>query len=102
MGFGEFAKFETLLYAFQAIVMAGENAVDVVDVSLSCCKMTANDVHFAFHFEHVLTHLAHVEVNARRIRNIAKTAWVMAKREGRLIRFDDIKQVMRITEGLDI
>jgi len=46
--------------------------------------------------------LANVEVNGRRIRNIAKTAWVMAKREGRLIRFDDIKQVLRITEGLMI
>ncbi|KAJ9134155.1 26S protease regulatory subunit 4-like protein 1 [Pleurostoma richardsiae] len=46
--------------------------------------------------------LAAVEVNGRRIRNIIKTARIMAKRERRGICFDDIRRVMKITEGLAI
>ncbi|OLN97046.1 26S protease regulatory subunit 4-like protein 1 [Colletotrichum chlorophyti] len=46
--------------------------------------------------------LSKIEVNGRRIRNIVKTSGIMAKRDGRRIRFDDVKKVMRITEGLAI
>lgn len=49
-----------------------------------------------------LDRLAQMDVNGRRIRNIVKTAKIMAKRANRGLRFDDIKHVMRITEGLDI
>ena len=49
-----------------------------------------------------LDKLADIDVNGRRIRNITKTARIMAKRAGRGICYTDIKQVMRITEGVDI
>ncbi|KAM0271901.1 hypothetical protein ACHAQH_008925 [Verticillium albo-atrum] len=46
--------------------------------------------------------LANIDVNGRRIRNIVKTTKIMAKRAERPICFDDVKKVMRITEGLVI
>ncbi|KAK0652395.1 P-loop containing nucleoside triphosphate hydrolase protein [Cercophora newfieldiana] len=46
--------------------------------------------------------LADIDVNGRKIKNITKTARIMAKRAGRGISFNDIKNVMRITEGLTI
>ncbi|KAH8897724.1 P-loop containing nucleoside triphosphate hydrolase protein [Thozetella sp. PMI_491] len=49
-----------------------------------------------------LDQLAEIEVNGRRIRNITKTAKIMAKRQKRGITFTDIRQVLRITEGLTI
>ncbi|CRK46653.1 hypothetical protein BN1723_016699 [Verticillium longisporum] len=52
--------------------------------------------------ERELEVLANIDVNGRRIRNIAKTTKIMAKRAGRPICFDDVKKVMRITEGLII
>ena len=44
--------------------------------------------------------LSGIELNGRRIKNVVKTAQIMAKTEKRAIRLDDIKKVMRITEGL--
>jgi len=44
--------------------------------------------------------LSSIELNGRRIKNVVKTAQIMAKREQRAIRVDDIKKVMKITEGL--
>ncbi|CRK11176.1 hypothetical protein BN1723_009310 [Verticillium longisporum] len=52
--------------------------------------------------ERELEVLANIDVNGRRIRNIAKTTKILAKRAGRPICFDDVKKVMRITEGLVI
>ena len=52
--------------------------------------------------EEELDRLAAMDVNGRRIRNITKTACIMAKRARRTICFDDIKHVMRITEGLEL
>ena len=49
-----------------------------------------------------LDKLADIDVNGRRIRNITKTARIMAKRVDRGICYADIKQVMRITEGVEI
>ncbi len=49
-----------------------------------------------------LDRLALIDLNGRRIRNVTKTAKIMAKREGRGMRLNDIKNVMRITEGLNI
>ncbi|KAK4194226.1 P-loop containing nucleoside triphosphate hydrolase protein [Triangularia verruculosa] len=46
--------------------------------------------------------LALIETNGRRIKNITKTARMMAKRHGRGINFEDVRNVMRITEGLVI
>ncbi|KAK0726250.1 P-loop containing nucleoside triphosphate hydrolase protein [Apiosordaria backusii] len=46
--------------------------------------------------------LALIETNGRRIKNITKTARMMAKRHGRGISFEDVRNVMRITEGLKI
>jgi len=46
--------------------------------------------------------LAAVDIDGRRIRNVTKTAAIMTKRQGRGISFEDIKQVMRITEGLRV
>ncbi|VBB84804.1 Putative Nucleotidase [Podospora comata] len=46
--------------------------------------------------------LASIETNGRRIKNITKTARMMAKRYDRGITFEDIRNVMRITEGLQI
>jgi len=50
--------------------------------------------------EEEITKLAEIEINGRRIKNITKTARIIAKRRGRDIGFDDIKNAMRITEGL--
>ena len=44
--------------------------------------------------------LAQIDINGRRIRNLTKTARIMAKQAGRGICFDDVKKVMRITEGM--
>ena len=44
--------------------------------------------------------LSGIELNGRRIKNVVKTAQIMAKREQRAVRLDDIKKVMRITEGV--
>lgn len=46
--------------------------------------------------------LAGIDVNGRRIRNIVKTARIMAKQANRGISFDDVKKVMRITEGVTV
>jgi len=46
--------------------------------------------------------LADININGRKIKNVTKTARIMAKRAGRGISFNDIKNVMRITEGVTI
>ncbi|KAI9147175.1 26S proteasome regulatory subunit [Paramyrothecium foliicola] len=46
--------------------------------------------------------LAGVQLNGRRIRNIVKTAGIMTKQQQRAICFDDVKSVIRITEGIVI
>ncbi|KXH50197.1 hypothetical protein CSIM01_07421 [Colletotrichum simmondsii] len=46
--------------------------------------------------------LSRINVNGRRIRNIVKTAGIMAKKDGRAVNFDDVRKVMKITEGIDI
>jgi len=46
--------------------------------------------------------LADIDINGRRIKNVTKTARIMAKRAGRGISFGDIKNVMRITEGVSV
>lgn len=46
--------------------------------------------------------LADLEMNGRRIRNIVKTARIMAKQQNRAICFKDITAVMRITEGVHV
>jgi len=49
-----------------------------------------------------LDKLAELDLNGRRIRNVTKTARIMAKRAGRTICSADVQQVMRITEGVEI
>lgn len=44
--------------------------------------------------------LASLDLNGRRIRNVVKSARIMAKREARPIEYDDFRKVMRITEGI--
>ncbi|KAK0619680.1 P-loop containing nucleoside triphosphate hydrolase protein [Immersiella caudata] len=46
--------------------------------------------------------LAEIDINGRKIKNITKTARILAKRAGRGINLNDIQTVMRITEGLDV
>ena len=46
--------------------------------------------------------LSGIELNGRRIKNVVKTAQILAKREQRAVRLDDIKKVMRITEGFRV
>ncbi|KXH34786.1 hypothetical protein CSAL01_00367 [Colletotrichum salicis] len=46
--------------------------------------------------------LSRINVNGRRIRNIVKTAGIMAKKDGRAVSFDDVRKVMKITEGIEI
>jgi len=46
--------------------------------------------------------LGDININRRKIKNITKTARIMAKRAGHGIFYSDIKNVMRITKGLDI
>ncbi|ESY84223.1 hypothetical protein X739_22820 [Mesorhizobium sp. LNHC220B00] len=40
MCFGKLARAETAFYAFKSIVLAGENAMDVMDVTLRCHHVT--------------------------------------------------------------
>jgi ATP-dependent 26S proteasome regulatory subunit len=44
--------------------------------------------------------LSKIDLNGRRIKNVVKSAQIMARREQRAVRLNDIKMVMRITEGL--
>ncbi|KAH6676972.1 P-loop containing nucleoside triphosphate hydrolase protein [Plectosphaerella plurivora] len=44
--------------------------------------------------------LADIDVDGRRVRNVVKTARILAKRQQRAICFNDVKNVMRITESL--
>lgn len=46
--------------------------------------------------------LGKLPLNGRRIKNAVKTAQIMANREDRGVTLDDIRKVMRITEGLTI
>lgn len=46
--------------------------------------------------------LADIDVDGRRVRNVVKTARIVAKRQQRAICFDDVKNVMRITESLTV
>lgn len=46
--------------------------------------------------------LANVDLNGRRIRNVVKSAQIMAQRESRGVGFADITKVLRITEGLQV
>ncbi|GKT40218.1 uncharacterized protein ColSpa_00399 [Colletotrichum spaethianum] len=46
--------------------------------------------------------LSEIDVNDRRIRNIVKTAGIMAKREERRVLFRDIEKFMQITEGIRV
>ena len=46
--------------------------------------------------------LAGLEMNGRRIKNVTKTARIMAKRKGRGLGFDDVRDVIRITEGIHV
>ncbi|KAJ0314578.1 hypothetical protein Brms1b_006733 [Colletotrichum noveboracense] len=49
-----------------------------------------------------LAALSSIEIDGRKIRNIVKTASIMARRDGRSVRFDDIRKVMKITEGIEV
>ncbi|KAL3296081.1 TOB3 (member of AAA-ATPase family) [Colletotrichum asianum] len=49
-----------------------------------------------------LAALSSIEIDGRKIRNIVKTASIMARRDGRCVRFDDIRKVMKITEGIEV
>jgi SpoVK/Ycf46/Vps4 family AAA+-type ATPase len=44
--------------------------------------------------------LASIDLDGRRIKNVVKAAGIMATREGRGLEFDDVKKVVRITEGI--
>lgn len=46
--------------------------------------------------------LASIELDGRRIKNVIKTAGIMAKREGKGMDIGDVKKVMKITEGLKV
>ena len=46
--------------------------------------------------------LAELEMNGRRIKNVTKTARIMAKRRGHGVGFEEIRDVMRITEGIHL
>ncbi|KAF3812163.1 hypothetical protein GCG54_00009848 [Colletotrichum gloeosporioides] len=46
--------------------------------------------------------LSYIEIDGRKIRNIVKTAGIVARRDSRSIRFDDLKKVMKITEGIEL
>lgn len=52
--------------------------------------------------EEELDVLARLDVNGRRIRNVVKTARLMARRGERDVTFVDIRQVIRITEGISL
>jgi SpoVK/Ycf46/Vps4 family AAA+-type ATPase len=49
-----------------------------------------------------LDKIADVEVDGRRIRNVVKTAGILASQEGRGLSFEDIKDVFRVTERVEI
>lgn len=49
-----------------------------------------------------LAALSSIEIDGRKIRNIVKTASIMARRDRRSVRFDDIRKVMKITEGIEV
>ncbi|KAI8309739.1 hypothetical protein K4K61_001381 [Colletotrichum sp. SAR11_59] len=49
-----------------------------------------------------LAALSSIEIDGRKIHNIVKTASIMARRDGRSVRFDDIRKVMKITEGIEV
>lgn len=46
--------------------------------------------------------LGKLPLNGRRIKNAVKTAQIMANREHRGVTLDDIRKVMRITEGMTL
>lgn len=46
--------------------------------------------------------LAGMDLNGRRIRNVVKTAKILAKREDRPVCFDDVRKVAKITENLEL
>lgn len=46
--------------------------------------------------------LAQIDLNGRRIRNVIKTALVMAKKQNRGLRYADVEKVLMITEGLTL
>jgi SpoVK/Ycf46/Vps4 family AAA+-type ATPase len=56
----------------------------------------------AVDIEGVVGRLADVDINGRRIRNVVKTAQIMARTEKRPVSFEDVRRVLRITEGLEI
>jgi SpoVK/Ycf46/Vps4 family AAA+-type ATPase len=46
--------------------------------------------------------LAGLELDGRRIKNLVKSAGIMARREGRGVEMGDLRRVLRITEGVEI
>lgn len=46
--------------------------------------------------------LADLSMNGRRIKNVTKTARIMAKRKGRGLQFGDVRNVIRVTEGIHV
>jgi hypothetical protein len=46
--------------------------------------------------------LAQIELNGRRIKNVVKTSLVMAKSQGRGLKYEDVEKVLKITEGLTL
>lgn len=46
--------------------------------------------------------LAGLELDGRRIKNLVKSAGIMARREGRGVEIGDLRKVLRITEGVEI
>ncbi|QDS74141.1 hypothetical protein FKW77_001155 [Venturia effusa] len=46
--------------------------------------------------------LAGLGLDGRRIKNLVKSAGIMARREGRGVEMDDLRKVLRITEGVEL
>lgn len=46
--------------------------------------------------------LAGLELDGRRIKNLVKSAAIMARRDGRGVGLGDLRRVLRITEGVEI
>jgi SpoVK/Ycf46/Vps4 family AAA+-type ATPase len=46
--------------------------------------------------------LAGLELDGRRIKNLVKSAGIMARRQGRGVEMEDLRRVLRITEGVEI
>lgn len=46
--------------------------------------------------------LAGLPLDGRKIKNLVKSAGIMARREGRGVEMEDLSKVLRITEGVDI